>query len=108
MENLGWVLFGLHEFIFVLFLVVFVVRPGLRPILIAMFIPVFLFHVSGYGCPFTRIERHFHGQNVTIMDPMLNIVGLPITRDNRESFQGYFSSLLLFVMVLTVWIYPSK
>ena len=108
MENLGWVLFGLHEFIFVLFLVVFVVRPGLRPVLIAMFIPVFLFHVSGYGCPFTRLERHFHGQNVTIMDPFLNIVGLPITRNNRESFQGYFSSLLLLAMVLTVMIYPSK
>ena len=76
--------------------------------LIAMFIPVFLFHISGYGCPFTRLERHFHGQNLTIMDPMLNVVGIHITRNNRESFQGYFSSILLMAMILTVWVYPSK
>lgn len=106
--NLGWVLFSLHEFVFVLFLAAFIVRPGLRRILILLFIPVFLFHISGYGCPFTRLERHYHGQNVTILDPFLNIAGLEINRENREMFQGYFSSILLLSMVLTVWIYPSK
>jgi len=106
--NLGWVLFEAHQFIFVLFLAAFLMRPELRRVLILLFIPVFLFHISGYGCPFTRLERYYHGQDVTIMDPFLNIVGLPINRYNRETFQGYFSSLLLFVMVLTVMIYPSK
>jgi hypothetical protein len=106
--NLGWVLFEAHQFVFVLFLAAFVMRPELRRVLILIFIPVFLFHISGYGCPFTRLERYYHGQDVTIMDPYLNIVGLPITRNNRETFQAYFSSLLLFVMVLTVMIYPSK
>jgi len=106
--NLGWVLFEAHQFVFVLFLAAFIMRPELRRVLILIFIPVFMFHISGYGCPFTRLERYYHGQDVTIMDPYLNIVGLPITRNNRETFQGYFSSLLLFVMVLTVMIYPSK
>ena len=106
--NLGWFLFSLHEFIFVLFLAVFIVRPGLRPILIVLFIPILLFHISGYGCPFTRIERHYHGQNVTILDPFLNMFGIAITRDNRETFQAYFSSLLVLCMVLTVWVYPTK
>ena len=106
--NLGWVLFEAHQFVFVLFLAAFIMRPELRRVLILIFIPVFMFHISGYGCPFTRLERYYHGQDVTIMDPYLNIVGLPITRNNRETFQGYFSSLLLFVMVLTVMIYSSK
>lgn len=106
--NLGWFLFEAHQFVFVLFLAVFIMRPGLRRILILLFIPVFLFHVSGYGCPFTRLERHYHGQNVTIIDPFLNMGGIPVTRDTRETFQGYFSSLLLLLMVLTVWVYPSK
>lgn len=106
--NLGWVLFRLHEFVFILFLAAFIVRPGLRRILILLFIPVFLFHISGYGCPFTRLERYYHGQNMTILDPLLNMVGVEINRENRETFQVYFSSLLLLTMILTVWVYPSK
>ena len=106
--NFGWVLYGGHQFVLVLFLAVFITRPNLRPFLIAVFIPIVFFHVSGYGCPFTRLERYYHGQNVTIIDPLLNILGLDITRENRVTFQGYFSALLLLAMILTVWVYPSK
>jgi hypothetical protein len=106
--NLGWVLYGLHQFLLVLFIAVFATRPALRPFLIIVFIPIAFFHVAGYGCPFTRVERHYHGQNVTIIDPFLNMFRLEITRENRQTFQGYFSSLLLLAMILTVWVYPSK
>lgn len=106
--NLGWFLFEAHQFVFVLFLATFIMRPGLRRILILLFIPVFFFHISGYGCPFTRLERYYHGQNVTIIDSFLNMGGIPINRETRETFQGYFSSILLLVMVLTVWAYPNK
>jgi hypothetical protein len=106
--NLGWALYGLHQFVLVLFIAVFATRPALRPFLIIVFIPIAFFHVAGYGCPFTRVERHYHGQNVTIIDPFLNMFRLEITRENRQTFQGYFSSLLLLAMILTVWVYPSK
>jgi hypothetical protein len=104
MQNFGWILYGLHQFVFVLFIAVFLTRPPLRPLLIAVFIPIFILHASGYGCPFTRLERHYHGQNVTIMDPFLNMFGLEINRENRTTFQAYFSSLLLAVMVFTVYL----
>ena len=106
--NPGWVLYGLHQFTLVLFITVFAVRPALRPFLIIVFIPIVFFHTSGYGCPFSRLERYYHGQNVTIIDPLLNIFGMDITRENRQTFQSYFSALLLLAMVLTVWVYPSK
>jgi len=106
--NLGWVIYGAHQFVLVLFVAMFASRPNLRPLLIAVFIPIAFFHVSGYGCPFTRLERYYHGQNVTIIDPFLNMFGLKINRENRYMFQGYFSSLLLLAMILTVWVYPSK
>jgi len=106
--NIGWFLYRLHQFFFITFLTVFVVRPALRPLLIATFIPVFFFHVSGYGCPFTRIERYYHGENVTIIDPFLNMFGIPITTPNRKTFQAYFSALLLFFMVFTIYAYPMK
>jgi hypothetical protein len=106
--GIGWFLYGLHQFTFVTFLFVFAYRPALRPLLVATFIPIFFFHVSGYGCPFTRIERYYHGQNITIIDPFLKIFGIPVTNPNRKTFQAYFSSLLLFSMVLTVYVYPSK
>lgn len=106
--NIGWVLYGAHQFFLVLFLAAFITRPSLRPLLIAVFIPIVFFHASGYGCPFTRLERYYHGQNVTIIDPFLNILGLDINRTNRQTFQGYFSALLLLAMILTVWVYPTK
>ena len=106
--NLGWVLYGAHQFVLVLFTAVFITRPNLRPFLIIIFIPIAFFHVSGYGCPFTRLERYYHGQNVTIIDPFLRMFGLDITRENRVTFQAYFSALLLLAMILTVWVYPSK
>jgi len=106
--NPGWVIYGAHQFVLVLFVAMFASRPNLRPLLIAVFIPIAFFHVSGYGCPFTRLERYYHGQNVTIIDPFLNMFGLKINRENRYMFQGYFSSLLLLAMILTVWVYPSK
>jgi hypothetical protein len=76
--------------------------------LIASFIPIFFFPVAGYGCPFTRIERYYHGHNVTIIDPLLHMFRIPVTTPNRKSFQAYLSSFLLLSMVLTVWIYPTK
>lgn len=106
--NTGWVLYGLHQFTLVLFIAVFISRPNLRPFLTAVFIPIVVLHVAGYGCPFTRLERYYHGQNVTIIDPLLNMFGLEINRDNRKTFQGYFSAILLLSMVLTVWVYPTK
>jgi len=106
--NAGWILYGLHQFVLVLFVAVFITRPALRPLLIAVFIPIVFLHAAGFGCPFTRLERYYHGQNVTIIDPFLNMLGLDITRENRQVFQGYFSSLLLLAMILTVWVYPSK
>lgn len=106
--NLGWFIYSFHEFAFVLFLAVFITRPALRPILILIFIPIYLFHISGYGCPFTRIERYYHGQNVTVLDSILNILAVPITRESRTSFQAYFSSLILATMIFVVWTYPSK
>lgn len=106
--NFGWVLYGAHQFVLVLFLAVFITRPNLRPFLIIIFIPIVFFHVSGHGCPFTRLERYYHGQNVTIIDPFLGMFGLETSRENRVTFQGYFSSLLLLTMVLTVWVYPTK
>ena len=106
--NLGWVLYGLHQFVLVLFLAAFITRPAIRPFLIIIFIPIMFFHVAGYGCPFTRVERHYHGHNVTIIDPMLHMFAIPVTTPNRKTFQAYFSSLLLLSMVLTVWAYPAK
>jgi hypothetical protein len=106
--NIGWMLYGLHQFTLILFVSVFVVRPNLRPFLIIVFIPIAFFHVSGHPCPFSRLERYYHGQNVTIIDPFLNMFGLEITLENRQTFQAYLSSLLLLAMGLTVLIYPSK
>jgi len=106
--NPGWLIYGTHKFIIFVFLVIFASRPNLRPLLIAVFIPIVFLHVLGYPCPLTRIERYYHGQNVTIIDSYIKMIGLEINHENRHMVQGYFSSLVLLAMILTVWVYPSK
>ena len=106
--DVGMFLFSLHHFAFVTFLLIFAFRPVLRLTIIAIFVPIFFFHAAGYGCPFTRVERYYHGHNITVIDPIMRLLGITITSPHRRIFQAYFSSLILFSMVFTVWVYPIK
>lgn len=78
-------------------------RPKLRMYMLIIFFPLFLMHVLGLGCPFTKIERHFHGEDITIIDPFLNMIGIYPSYDNRKTFQAWFSSILFTWMV---FLYP--
>lgn len=72
--------------------------------MLLLFTPLFFIHILGYGCPFTRIERYFHGQDITVIDPLLQIFRINPSYDNRKKFQAFFSSILmawmLFLLIL--------
>lgn len=101
--NIGYFLYELHLFALVSFIFIYYVRPKVRVVMLFLFFPLFLFHVFGVGCPFTKIERYFHGEDITIIDPFLNIFGIYPSYDNRKNFQAWFSSILvawmLFLMI---------
>lgn len=96
---IGYVLYELHLFVLVSFIMIFYMRPRVRIYLLIAFFPFFLMHILGLGCPFTRIERYFHGEDITIIDPFLNMFGIYPSYDNRKNFQAWFSSILFALML---------
>jgi hypothetical protein len=99
MVLLGYFLYELHLFVLVAFIIIYYVRPVGRVYLLIGFLPLFVMHALGYGCPFTRIERYFHGKDITIIDPFMNIFGIYPSYDNRKNFQARFSSILVLCMI---------
>jgi hypothetical protein len=41
-------------------------------------------HVVFRGCILSRLERHLTQEDVTIVDPLLNITGLEVNKKNRN------------------------
>jgi hypothetical protein len=102
-EDIGSLLYTLHLFALVAFVFIFVARPLLRPYMLLAFIPLLILHLTGYGCPYTRIERWYHHRDITIIDPFMNLFGIETTNDNRKIFQAYFSSVLVAGMAILYW-----
>jgi hypothetical protein len=102
-EDIGSLLYNVHLFALIAFIFIFVARPVLRPYMLLAFIPLLFLHITGYGCPYTRIERWYHHRDITIIDPFMNIFGIETTNDNRKTFQAYFSSVMVAMMVVIYW-----
>lgn len=98
--NIGYALYELHIFALVSLVVIYMYRPAVRGYLILLFLPFLLLHLMGMGCPFTRLERYFHGEDITIIDPFLNMFGIYPSYDNRKTFQAWFSTMLILWMML--------
>lgn len=99
MENIGYILYDVHTFVFVAFVFIFIMRPTIRPVMILLYLPFFIAHALGMGCPMTKIEKYYHKQDATIIDPLLYIFGFEITNQNRYRFQAFFSACLLLFML---------
>ena len=99
----GYVAYRLHVFLVVGIFVAFVVAPLLRPVIAIAFFPFFVGHVLYGRCPLTLVERRLHGENITILDPVLQLFGLPVTRENRHNLNAVLSTIfmLTFAVVLT-------
>ncbi|NBR60667.1 hypothetical protein EB118_02835 [bacterium] len=105
MENqeIGYFLYELHLFALVAFVIIYYMRPAIRIYLLIGFFPLFLMHLLGLGCPYTRLERYYHGQDITIIDPFLNFFGIYPSYDNRKNFQAWFSSILVAWMLFFLY-----
>ena len=93
--NAGYLLYGLHIALIFLLILLYATFPSLRLPLLALYIPIFLFHITARHCPLTKLERQLHGEDITVLDPILYIVGLPPTKQNRNGLQVIISSMLL-------------
>jgi hypothetical protein len=98
--NLGYLLYEMHIFALVAFIFVFYARPAIRKYMFLAFLPFFFMHVAGVGCPMTKIEKHYHQEDITIIDPFLHMFQIYPSFDNRKTFQAWFSSVLVLWMIV--------
>jgi hypothetical protein len=98
----GYWLYRLHTALLLLLFGLYYVFPSLRLPILILYIPIFLLHITAKHCPLTRLERKLHGEDITILDPFLQLLGIPTTKENRNRFQVIASTLVLFLFVLGV------
>ena len=98
-KEAGYLLYSAHMAALLSFPVIFFLVPMLRiPIMISFF-PLFVYHLIYKRCPVTRIERRLHGDDVTVLDPFIKLLGLNPTDTNRKTMQVFLSTIAMAVMV---------
>lgn len=100
-KRLGFALYNLHIAIVIGFAAAFVFLPTARPLLFFVFVPFFLGHIVYGRCPLTLVERRLHGEDITILDPILDAVGLPRSRDNRHNLNAVLSCIFMLAFLST-------
>lgn len=99
-HSAGYLLYRLHAATVIAVLVLFILYPKLRRILFVLFIPFFAVHVLYRSCPVTKVERRLHGENITVLDPVIQLFSLPVTRCTRDTTQVVLSTLVFVGMLL--------
>jgi hypothetical protein len=64
---------------------------------------VWLTQVLAGTCVITSLEKQLTGEDITIMDPILRVFNIPITRENRMGFTILLSTLSVSFLSLELW-----
>ena len=59
-------------------------------------------YVVNRGCILTQFEIYLTGENVTIVDPLLQLFGLPIKKHNRNAITMLGGIFMLFVGLIRI------
>ena len=97
-KEAGYLLYRIHIAGVFLLPTLFLFVPFMRIPILCFWIPVFVYHLRYRKCPITKIERRLHGEDITVLDPILQFIGLPVTRQSRDFIHVTMSSLFMSVM----------
>jgi hypothetical protein len=100
----GYLLYRIHSVLVVLLVLSTIFIRRLRPYILIFYIPFFYLHVHNNGCPITKAERKLHKEDLTVLDPVLMLMGVPPTNKNRNLFQIFVSTV--FVLLLVFMLFP--
>jgi hypothetical protein len=100
----GYALFRLHVSVLFLLIGLYSVFPSLRKPIFFLYIPILFFHLTQKHCPITKLERSLHKEDITILDPLMTLMGIPISRANRNRFQ-VIASVTIFLGF--AWFLPA-
>ena len=64
---------------------------------------IWIFHIITGACVCTRIERRLTGDNITIVDPLLELFHIPLTKENRSGITLLTSSIFFFCLTSEVF-----
>lgn len=103
-KKAGYLLYNIHTVCVALLLLTTVFIARLRPYILIFYIPFFYLHVHNNGCPITKSERRLHREDITVLDPILGLMGFPATNKNRNTLQIVVSTL--FMLLLIVMLFP--
>lgn len=98
-RSAGYLLYAAHMVGMLGFPIVFFFVEMLRIPIMICFFPLFMYHIIYKRCPVTRIERRLHGDDVTVLDPFIKLLGMNPTNDRRKSMQIFLSTLAMGVMI---------
>uniref|UniRef100_A0A6C0I7N2 DUF2784 family protein n=1 Tax=viral metagenome TaxID=1070528 RepID=A0A6C0I7N2_9ZZZZ len=101
-KKAGYLLYRAH-IVFVILLLLLVFVGPIRPYILIFYIPFFYLHVHNRGCPITKTERRLHGEDITILDPVLAMMGFPATNSIRNTFQILISTLFMLLLVFILF-----
>ena len=97
-EKVGNVIIPIHAFFAVLLILIAIFTTNYN----ALFVLIILLtlqtitYVMFRGCIITRLEKILTKNNYTVLDPLLNVVGLPVTDKNRYN--------ITLIIIACVWI----
>jgi hypothetical protein len=64
---------------------------------------VWISHMLTGTCVITLIERNLTGEDITIMDPILSLFGMPLTRECRSGFTIAMSTVSFAFLTFELW-----
>lgn len=99
----GYLLYRIHAVCVVILLFSTIFIRKLRPYILIFYIPFFYLHVHNNGCPITKAERRLHKEDLTLLDPVLALMGYAPTNKNRNILQIFVSSLFMLLLVFMLF-----
>jgi hypothetical protein len=100
-KEAGYLLYRMHITGVFLLPTVFLFVSFMRIPILCFWIPVFIYHLRYRKCPITKIERRLHGEDITVLDPVLQLIGIPVTRESRDFIHVTMSSTFMSVIGLS-------
>ena len=101
-RDAGVMLFYVHLIGMLMMPVAFVWFAMLRiPIFISYF-PLYIYHLIEKKCPLTRIERRLHGEDRTVLDVFLSMLGFETNNENRNTLLIVLSTLWMLAMIYVI------
>ncbi len=115
-RRLGLILRTIHNLFIILILFLYVFAHTVFPSILLlisvwfMSIFIFLFHLLTGGCLCTKLEYKLTGEKTTIIDPILEIFHIPVTKETVNGFTilgstvffGFLSLEILFHILIYV------